>query len=172
MEGTEQIAIEQVGDALAGYDFIAFALLFGSYARQAAFPWSDVDIAIYATRPLELLEMGEIIATLEDVVKRDVDLVVLNDALERNPALAYHAVKEGIVLFCRDHAALVDFKRRAVLHYLDTAPLVHRPPGVFSNVHSTFSQFSPPTLRLQRMGWRNGKQEEDNNQKYAQIQHS
>jgi len=123
MEETEQIAIEQAGDALAGYDFIAFALLFGSHARQAAFPWSDVDIAIYATRPLELLEMGEIIATLEDVVKRDVDLVVLNDALERNPALAYHAVKEGIVLFCRDHAALVDFKRRAVLHYLDTAPL-------------------------------------------------
>jgi len=27
------------------------------------------------------------------------------------------------VLFCRDRAALVDFKRRAVLRYLDTAPL-------------------------------------------------
>jgi len=84
MEETETLfpeTIERAGDTLAGYDFIAFALLFGSYARRATFPWSDVDIAIYATRALDLLEMGGIIAALEHAVHRDVDLVVLNDAL-------------------------------------------------------------------------------------------
>jgi hypothetical protein len=69
------------------------------------------------------LEIGGLTVALEGIVKRDVDLIVLNDVLTRNPALAYHIAKEGITLFCRDHAALIDFKRRAVLGYLDTAPL-------------------------------------------------
>lgn len=44
-----------------------------------------------------------------------------NDALNQNPALAYHAITEGMVLFCRDQEALVNFKTRGFLAYLDTA---------------------------------------------------
>jgi len=50
-----------------------------------------------------------------------VDLLVLNDTAHHNPALAYHAVAEGMLLFCRDQEAWVNFKTRVFLAYLDTA---------------------------------------------------
>lgn len=115
--------IARAGDLLATCEFVEFALLFGSYARQTPLAWSDVDIAVHVARPLDLLEIGRLTAALERAVGRDVDLLILNTALERNPALAYRVVAEGIVLFCRDDKTLVDFKRQAILRYLDTAYL-------------------------------------------------
>ncbi len=108
-------------DLLAAQEHILFAVLFGSFARGQAGPVSDVDIGISVSRPLDLLELGRLTAELERALGREVDLVVLNDALHHNPALAYHAVAEGVVLFCRDQEAWVDFKTRVFLAYLDTA---------------------------------------------------
>ncbi len=115
------INTEELSALLAGHDFIEFALLFGSFARSAPEPWSDVDIAVYLSRGLSLLEQGQITAALERVLGRDVDLLVLNTALERNPALAYRAITEGTLLFCRDRKKFVDYKTRAIVLYLDTA---------------------------------------------------
>jgi len=113
--------IGQVADLLADYDFIEFALLFGSFACGASQPWSDVDIAVYLSRPLSLLEQGQLTAALECHLGRDVDLLVLNTALDHNPALAYRAITEGTLLFCRDRKTFVDCKTRAMVRYLDTA---------------------------------------------------
>jgi hypothetical protein len=38
---------------------------FGSMATGHAHPWSDVDIGVYVTTPLSLLEAGKLTATLE-----------------------------------------------------------------------------------------------------------
>ena len=113
--------IGQVADLLADYDFIEFALLFGSFACGAPQPWSDVDIAVYLSRPLSLLEQGQLTAALERHLGRDVDLLFLNTALDHNPALAYRAITEGTLLFCRDRKTFVDCKSRAMVRYLDTA---------------------------------------------------
>jgi predicted nucleotidyltransferase len=112
--------IGQIADLLAGYDFIEFALLFGSFAGRNPQPWSDVDIAVYLSRPLGLLEQGQLTAILERHLNRDVDLLVLNNALDYSPALAYRAITEGTLLFCRDRETFVDCKTRAILRYLDT----------------------------------------------------
>ncbi|MDW8392495.1 MAG: nucleotidyltransferase domain-containing protein, partial [Oscillochloridaceae bacterium] len=106
---------------LSAQEFIEFAILFGSIARGGAGPLSDVDIGIYVSRPLDLLEIGQLVAELERALGRDVDLLVLNDAWKRNPALAYRVVTEGVVLFCRDQETLTDFKTRVFLAYFDTA---------------------------------------------------
>jgi predicted nucleotidyltransferase len=113
--------LEKARDLLASHDAILFALLFGSMATGYTHPWSDVDIGVYVTTPLSLLEAGKLTAALERLVERDVDLLVLNDALERNPALAYSVIAEGILLFCKDENAFVSFKTSAILRYLDTA---------------------------------------------------
>lgn len=52
------IAIEKARELLAAHDFIEFALLFGSFARGRPRPWSDVDIAIFVSQPLSLMEIG------------------------------------------------------------------------------------------------------------------
>ncbi len=115
------VSAERVSELLAVHDFIEFALLFGSFARAAPQPWSDVDIAIHVSRPLALLELGRLTAALERGLGRDVDVLVLNTALDRNPALAYRVISEGMLLFCRSRKTFVDFKTRAILGYLDTA---------------------------------------------------
>jgi len=119
MSMTDQL--EQARDLLASHDGILFALLFGSMATGHTHPWSDVDIGVYVTTPLSLLEIGRLTATLERLIEQDVDLLVLNDALERNPALAYRAIAEGILLFCKDESTFVSFKTSVILRYLDTA---------------------------------------------------
>lgn len=60
-------------------------------------------------------------ATLERAVGRDVDVLELNTALRQNPALAWRAVSEGVMLFCRERRAFVDFRTQSMLRYLDTA---------------------------------------------------
>jgi len=115
------IPIERAHELLATQDSIEFAFLFGSFAAGQPQPWSDVDLGICVARPLSLLELGKLTAELECGLGRDVDLLLLNTALERNPALAYKVVAEGKLIFCRDRKALVDFKTRAILRYLDTA---------------------------------------------------
>lgn len=112
--------VGQIADLLAGYDFIEFALLFGSFAGRNPQPWSDVDIAVYLSRPRALLEQGQLIAPLERHLCRDVDLLILNTALDHNPALAYRAITEGTLLFWRDRKTFMDCKTRAMLRYLDT----------------------------------------------------
>ena len=101
---------------------IAFALLFGSTARGETTPFSDVDVAI-GMKPGERLDayaIGELMASLEQVAGRDVDLVLLDEA---PPGLAYRAFRDGRLLFEADRAARVNAEVRAILMYLDWEPV-------------------------------------------------
>ena len=112
-------------DALASDERIAYALLFGSAARGAAHPGSDIDLAIGlkgGTR-LETRELGTLVASLEAIAGRPVDLVVLDDA---PVGVAYRVFRDGIVLLERDRQALVARKARAVVEYLDFKPIEER----------------------------------------------
>jgi predicted nucleotidyltransferase len=117
------ISIDKARDLLAAREDIVFGLLFGSLAKGCAQPLSDVDIGVYVSDPLSLLEVGRLTAALERALGRHVDLLVLNTALERKPALAYKAIAEGTLLFCKDPKAFTDFKNKVILRYLDTAVL-------------------------------------------------
>lgn len=114
--------LKELQDLLSAHG-IEFALLFGSFSRGVERPWSDIDIGIYPSTSLSPLELGELIALLEQALGRDVDLIPLDAALEHNPALAYQAIAGGNLLFCRDPQRFVEFKRQAIMRYLDTAYL-------------------------------------------------
>lgn len=101
---------------------IDYALVFGSTGRGTAHAGSDLDCAV-GLRPglrLSAFDTGDLIWRLEAAARRDVDLVLLDEA---GPALAYRVFRDGRVLFVRDRAALVDRKARAILEYLDFKPI-------------------------------------------------
>ena len=60
---------------------ILFSYLFGSYARESAGPFSDVDIAVYLTEDGRGERELDIIGDLNKILKTDeIDLVILNTA--------------------------------------------------------------------------------------------
>jgi uncharacterized protein len=104
---------------------IAYALLFGSGARGALTPASDVDVAIELRpgAPRDTATLGRLAARLESAVGRRVDVVLMEEA----PApLAYRIFRDGRVLLERDHPALVQRKAQAILQYLDFKPVEER----------------------------------------------
>ena len=94
---------------------IAFAFLFGSFAKGCANKLSDVDIAIYFyTKEPKLLEFEEEIfydaedkiwADLESIVKNEVELLVLN----RSPAIVAANAIRGILLTVNDWSLYLRF---------------------------------------------------------------
>ena len=101
---------------------IAYALIFGSAAGEAAHVHSDVDIAIDLTSGCQLtaLDIGELISKLESSLGRTVDLVLLG---ETPPSLAYRIFRDGVVLNVRDERMLKTRRAQAILEYLDYRPI-------------------------------------------------
>ncbi|BER91614.1 type VII toxin-antitoxin system MntA family adenylyltransferase antitoxin [Atrimonas thermophila] len=119
LEGLTEIARKKLVEYLESVDFVDFAILFGSLAHGKPHPGSDCDLGIATTRKVSLLEAGFLVARLEEIVGKEVDLVIVNDLPFRNPVLAFE-VARGKLLFARDSARFVAFKEKAFLHFLDT----------------------------------------------------
>lgn len=104
---------------------VVSALLFGSHATGKAGPLSDVDVAVWLDPALQSAERHnvalELIGAAASALGTDeVQIVVLNDA---TPLLRHRAMRDGIRLVDRDRATRVTLEARALLEYLDTAPL-------------------------------------------------
>jgi len=69
---------------------------------------------------VEALELGALVARLEEAAGRPVDLVLLEQA---PPALAYRIFRDGRPIVERDRMAMVERKARAILEYLDFRPI-------------------------------------------------
>lgn len=121
MERDELVRI--LKNTLQRYDFVDFALLFGSWAEGEPSPLSDVDVGIYTNRDITLQELGECAAQLEKSIRRGVDVVLLNDLFKFKPYFAFRIIKSGFLLVCRNQDRYVEFKRQAILNYLDVQPL-------------------------------------------------
>jgi len=112
----------------ASLDGVTSAYLFGSHARGQAGPLSDVDVAVLlAGRPDDdrCFDMRlEIMGGLMDVLHvNEVDVAILNQA---PLALRYRALRDGVLLFCCDRQAMVEFCARTVIEYLDFKPVIER----------------------------------------------
>ena len=111
-----------IGGALADVPGVSFAVVFGSSARGTDHTGSDVDVALgfgHGRRPAAR-ELGAIVSRLEEATGQTVDIVVVEDA---SPGLAYRIFRDGVEVFVRDRAALVERKARAILEYLDYRPI-------------------------------------------------
>jgi predicted nucleotidyltransferase len=100
---------------------VTYALVFGSAATGRVRADSDVDVAIGLAEGAGLtpLEIGALVARLEEAAGRPIDLVLLDEA---PPGLAYRVFRDGRPMTVRSESALKARFVRAVLEYLDFKP--------------------------------------------------
>jgi predicted nucleotidyltransferase len=113
--------LEKLKNLLLEYDFIEFALIFGSYADGSEHNLSDIDIALYTTKEIDLLTQGYIVATLESEFNKTIDLVIINNLFKTNPKLSFNITDKHKVIFCKDEKSYIDFKTYSLKYYFDTA---------------------------------------------------
>lgn len=128
----EQFDLSQYSDALAQYfvplDEVVLAYLFGSHARGQVWAHSDLDVAVLLQGHPDndhCFDIRlEVTGGLMDILHtNDVDVLILNQA---PPALRYAVLRDGVLLFCRDHQAMIKFRVRALNEYLDFKPVLRR----------------------------------------------
>ncbi|AAM25646.1 type VII toxin-antitoxin system MntA family adenylyltransferase antitoxin [Caldanaerobacter subterraneus] len=96
--------LETLKEFFRNKDNIVMAFLFGSVAKWKATKESDIDIAVY----LKEYDEGFVYNLwneLEDLLKRDVDLVVLNIA---NATVAWEALR-GKKIIINDHSFYINY---------------------------------------------------------------
>lgn len=114
---------EGIKNFLMSEENVVFALIFGSTVTGHANQLSDLDIGIYLKNKIDLPEIGRIISEIEKITHQKIDLVELNDLYNKNPLLAFEIVSNSELLFSRNSEVLIHFKKRAILHFLDTQRL-------------------------------------------------
>ena len=117
-------ALRRLSEALDKNGVVA-AMLIGSQARGEAGPLSDVDIAVWCQPTLDRhqrwdLQLSLMGAAQDTLRTSEVDVVILNDA---PPLLQHRSIRDAVLLVERDRAQRIRFETRAILDYLDTAPL-------------------------------------------------
>jgi predicted nucleotidyltransferase len=118
------VDIDKISDMLKEDENILFALVFGSGAKGEMTVLSDIDIGIYTKDEMDLLEMGRLLSRLEKVVRRKVDLVILNDLYKKRPGFSFKVISSARLLFVRDRSIFVNFKKNVFLYYMDARPLI------------------------------------------------
>jgi len=111
----ESDQIEKLKEYFRGRKDIAFAFLYGSQAKGNATRLSDVDIAVYfypnPRHPIEFESENyydsenDIWKNLEIILKREVELLVLN----RAPSIIASSAIRGIPLAINDRGLYLDF---------------------------------------------------------------
>ena len=117
-------ALDRLTHALDREGVVA-AMLIGSQARGTAGPLSDVDVGVWHVSGLDptarlRLRLDLMRDASEALGTPEVDVVPLNDA---TPLMRHRAIRDGRRLVERDRDERVRLETRAILDYLDTAPL-------------------------------------------------
>lgn len=120
----DRAALDRLAGALDREGVVA-AMLIGSQARGNAGPLSDIDVGVWHIPGLDPKELLKLRLELTDAAARalgteEVDVVLLNGA---TPLMRHRAIRDARRLVERDPKARVRLEARAVLDYLDTAPL-------------------------------------------------
>ncbi len=109
-----EVLIRILKEVLEKDENVIFAYLFGSQVSGLATEKSDIDVAVYFKLPPEGVEKLDYAVKLEDVVKKEIDLVVLNEA---SPFLRFHILRTGVPLVVKDLEVLAKFKEKAMKDY-------------------------------------------------------
>lgn len=75
-------------------------VLFGSYARGTQREESDIDIAVKTAIKTSSMQILEIADQLEEILQKEVDLVLLNTI--EDDGFAYEILINGKILYCKN----------------------------------------------------------------------
>ena len=104
-----------ITECLNKYDDIRLVFLFGSIAAGHHTEASDIDLAILFKTEPDFYYLDDIKNSLSVFIKREIDIVVLNDA---PPIIKMQALKKGIPLIKKGEA-YEEFFTRTVEEYAD-----------------------------------------------------
>ena len=113
--------IPHVVKRLKQLEYINALFFFGSFVRQDLKPLSDIDIAVLFIDEIEKKDYPnlqlELAGIIEDTIKtEEFDLVILNCA---PVSFAYNILKDGMLVFAKNSAQLIDFRERTIKYHLD-----------------------------------------------------
>ena len=91
-------------------------VLFGSYSRGTQSNESDIDIAIKPEKEISKKDLFYLSQELEDIIKKDIDLVNLDDI---NDSFRYEILINGKTIFCKDEFKFEMYKLDMYREYLE-----------------------------------------------------
>lgn len=104
-----------ITEGLNKYDDIRLVFLFGSIATEYYTEASDIDLAILFQAEPDFYYLDNIKNALSGFIKREIDIVVLNNA---SPIIKMQALKKGIPLIKKGEV-YEEFFSRTVEEYAD-----------------------------------------------------
>jgi len=112
------IELHKIKSYLTEHPAIFVAFLYGSHATGRVNSGSDIDIALLYDRNLlpDVEQRLQLVDNLISITKRDVDLLILNDA---SPIICMQVLRKGKIIFERNHQAYLDFFVKTVNKYDD-----------------------------------------------------
>ena len=115
----------QLGSLFKREKSIVFAYVFGSVAQGRTNLESDVDLAVY----LDKEKAGDLfkkrlslIEKTQSILNKPTEIAVLNEI--KSTFFKFVIIKEGKVIFERDHGKRVDFELRTMQEYYDFQPFL------------------------------------------------
>ena len=96
---------EQLKIYFQNAETVLFAFLFGSQISGKIYRESDVDVAVYLQEGYSLVTVKNIWADVEAIVRKDVDLIILNTA----PPLIAQAALRGKPLIIKDYTRYLKY---------------------------------------------------------------
>jgi predicted nucleotidyltransferase len=103
--GLSQRTVEQIQDVLAHYPEVGRAVLFGSRAKGAARPGSDIDLALYG-EGLDWRVLGRIEDELDDLLL-PYSFSLLHDDTRTDSEVAAHIARVGLPFYEREQTTAV-----------------------------------------------------------------
>ena len=105
---------------------VLFAYLYGSYAVDQAHPFSDLDIGVYVPQ-LTQRETLNLEMTLALAIDKKLKQGPASDVRIINSlplAVVGKVITEGILIYCRDDEARIDYETRIRSAYFDFLPFI------------------------------------------------
>ncbi|WP_051920631.1 type VII toxin-antitoxin system MntA family adenylyltransferase antitoxin [Thermodesulfobacterium hydrogeniphilum] len=113
-QGNLENIFRKIKDFLEKDPNIVFALVFGSAATGKLRKDSDIDVAIYVKNPVSEYELLSLMQKLSDLIKREVEIVVLNEV---SPLLRHQVMKNRKELFIKDFLVYSKFRENTIDDY-------------------------------------------------------
>jgi len=97
---------------------LKLVVVFGSVARGATRPDSDIDVGVLGGGFWEQLDVGTEVGGLAAREPQVVDLMTASDRLR------FEVARDGILLYEREPGSWARFQAEATLRYFDLAPII------------------------------------------------
>lgn len=112
--------LSELKSLLEKYPIVYALFLFGSQAEECANALSDIDIAYLSYRNMDYEKEADLLFDINRILgTEEVDLV----NIQKVPLVSmYRIVNFGKLLYCSDENALLDYREKINLKYLDFKP--------------------------------------------------